>query len=167
MGALEKGLPLCPWKELYGELANVARAEGALLVGYGDTELRFLQQAVPLHAEDLEGRYLNANAGRWFRNHMPEVYEELYLKVRKEDPMGKPGLKDFVGHPVVDFTYPRHLQGFSPAAAITRLRLQFGKKLTYADTAPGGKRAWTKLIQYNQQDVLSMKHLVEFTVAQR
>lgn len=166
-GAAAKGLPQCDWLELYAALAAEATVGGALLIGYGDTELRLLQQASPQHAEALEKRYLNANAGAWFRNHLPDTYAELFQKVRKKDPMAKPGLKDFVRHPAVGYPYPIHLRGFSPSVAIKRVRDQFSRKPTYDDMAPGAKRAWSKLIQYNQQDVLSMKHLVEFTVARR
>jgi hypothetical protein len=167
LAADAKGLPIIDWTACYGSLAHEALSVNALLVGYSDTELRFLQQAAPECAEDLEKRYLNANAGAWFRNNLPAIYDELYRKVRKEDPTAKPGLKDFIRHPAVGYDYPLHLRGFSPAAAINRMREQLGRKGAYTTVAPGAKRAWSKLIQYNQQDVLGMKHLVEHTVAQR
>lgn len=165
--AMAKVLPVREWVQVYRSLASEALDRDALLVGYGETELRFLQQASPEHADRLETRYLNANAGAWFRNHLPAIYNVLYTKVREVDPMGKPGLKDFLRHPAIGYAYPVHLRGFSPAAAISRLREQLRKKGDYANVAPGGKRAWSKLVQYNQHDVLGMKFLVEFTVSER
>ena len=165
--AMAKDLPVCEWAQVYRSLASEALDRDALLVGYGDTELRFLQQASPEYSVQLEKRYLNANAGAWFRNHQPEIYNNLYTKVRKVDPVSKPGLKDFLRHPVIGYAYPVHLRGFSPASAITRLRDQLRKKGNYEAVSPGGKRAWSKLLQYNQHDVLGMKFLVEFTVSER
>ena len=167
LAAVAKGLPMMDWMAYYASLARKALSANALLVGYSDTELRFLQQAAPACAVDLDKHYLNANAGAWFRNNLPAIYDELLLTVRMNHPTAKPGLKHFIRHPVVGYAYPLHLRGFSPAEAINRVRDQLCRKGVYTTVPPGAKRAWSKLIQYNQQDVLGMKHLVEFTVTRR
>jgi hypothetical protein len=54
------------WSETVEEILDIAE-KGVLIGGYSLAELKLLQMARPAKSEWLEGRYLNANAGPWFR----------------------------------------------------------------------------------------------------
>jgi hypothetical protein len=78
----------------------------------------------------------------------------------------RPGLKQFLLDPEVGYPYPKYLvrSEFSPAKALKLAREQLTKyQGKYSDISSGTKTALNHLIDYNQHDVLGMRHLVEFT----
>lgn len=149
-----------PWAELAAEIVRGAIATNSLIGGYSIPERDLLMAACPEDADWIKANYLNANAAPWFKKHRPELYAEA---CRRAGPQGKPGLKDFLMQPAVGYRYPKYLRGVQPGKILGRLRELLSKREgAHRELTKAAKRDWRKLIEYNQQDVLGMIHLVEY-----
>jgi hypothetical protein len=150
------------WSDLVDELFEKTKAPKTLIGAYTESELDLLIRATPSRQAHWEKVYFNANAKRWFQKHYPEIYNDILAKVKKSDPFARVGLKNFLTHKDVGYKYPTNLRGFSPAAQINRLRVQFIRYGgVYKDYSAGSKRAWTNLVNYNREDVKGMQWLVQ------
>ena len=155
-----------PWSELVDETVALAE-QGALIAGYSTAELQLLAAARPERAEWLDARYLNANAGPWFRKHRPSAYAELEAQLPKDAFRKKVGLTHFLSVPEVKYYVPKRLDDFSPAETLKRVREGLAKTGgSYGRLTEGTRLSWKNLIKYNQHDVRGMKHLTEFIRAQ-
>ena len=151
-----------PWVETVEEILGAAD-QGALIAGYSQAELKLLKEALPAQAEWLEDRYLNANAGPWFRKHRSEVYAQLEATI-PPDSFGKNvGLTHFLSVREVGYHVPNRLEDFSPAETIKHVREGLAKNDGWYGQLPEALRiSWKNLIKYNQHDVKGMRHLAEF-----
>lgn len=150
------------WSDLVADLFEKTKSPKTLIGAYTEAELDLLIQALPAKKEHWERVYFNANARKWFERHHPEIYKDIFTKLKKSDPYARVGLKNFLTHKAVGYKYPTNLRGFSPAKQINRLREQFIRYGgVYADYSPGSKRAWTNLVNYNREDVKGMQWLVQ------
>jgi hypothetical protein len=161
--AKARGLEFLPWAELAVEVVRVAQTTNSLIAGYSIPERDLLMKACPEQAEWIKLNYLNANAARWFKNHRPNLYTEA---CRTAGERRSPGLKDFLIQPAVGYTYKKYLLGVQPGSILGRLRTLLAKRGgVHRELTNEARRDWTNLIEYNRQDVLGMKHLVEYVVA--
>ena len=161
--AKARDLTFQPWLELATEVVRVAQATDSLIAGYSIPERDLLMTACPEQAEWIKDHYLNANAAKWFRNHRPALYAEA---CRTAGERRKPGLKDFLIQPAVGYTYKKYLLGVQPGSILGRIRTLLAKRGgVHRELTNEARRDWTYLIEYNRQDVLGMKHLVEYVVA--
>jgi hypothetical protein len=150
------------WGETVDEILDVA-ASGVLIGGYSLAELKLLQEARPAHAEWFEARYLNANAGPWFRKHRPELYAQLAATIPAESFGKHVGLTHFLSLREVGYHVPNRLEDFSPAETIKRVREGLAKNGgSYGQLPEALRISWRNLIKYNQHDVKGMCHLAEF-----
>ena len=150
------------WDDLVADILKDVRA-GALIAGYSIPELKLLQAARPTDAEQLEQRYLNANAGPWFRKHRPKVYAELEASLPTNAFMKRVGLTHFLSVPEVDYHVPNRLADFSPAETLKRVRDGLAKSGgSYGNLTQDLRKAWKNLIKYNQHDVKGMEHLTGY-----
>ena len=150
------------WDDLVADILKDVRA-GALIAGYSLAELKLLQAARPTDAEHLEQRYLNANAGPWFRKHRPKVYAELEASLPTNAFMKRVGLTHFLSVPEVDYHVPNRLADFSPAETLKRVRDGLAKSGgSYGNLTQDLRKAWKNLIKYNQHDVKGMEHLTGY-----
>jgi len=150
------------WGETVDEILDVAGG-GVLIGGYSLAELKLLQEARPAHAEWLEARYLNANAGPWFRKHRPKVYAELEASLPPNAFMKRVGLTHFLSVPEVRYHVPNRLDDFSPAETLKRVRDGLAKSGgSYGNLTQDLRKAWKNLIKYNQHDVKGMEHLTGY-----
>jgi hypothetical protein len=150
------------WGETVDEILDVAGG-GVLIGGYSLAELKLLQEARPAHAEWLEARYLNANAGPWFRKHRPELYAQLAATIPAESFGKHVGLTHFLSLREVGYHVPNRLEDFSPAETIKRVREGLAKNGgSYGQLPEALRISWRNLIKYNQHDVKGMCHLAEF-----
>lgn len=151
-----------PWDELVARILKEVQA-GALIAGYSLAELNLLRAARPTDAEQLEQRYLNANAGPWFRKHRPKVYAELEASLPPKAFMKRVGLTHFLSVPEVGYHVPNRLEDFSPAETLKRVRDGLAKSGgSYGNLTQDLRMAWKKLIKYNQHDVKGMEHLTGY-----
>ena len=158
--AQARKLEFQPWTQLAKEIVRTAMATNSLIGGYSIPERNLLMVACPDDADWIKDNYLNANAAKWFKNHLPELYKEA---CRMAGAHGKPGLKDFLMQPSVGYTYKKYLLSVKPASILRRLRELLDKRdRVHRELTKEAKRDWTHLIEYNRQDVLGMIHLVEF-----
>ena len=150
------------WSEMVEEIMGIA-SNGVLIGGYSLAELKLLQEARPAQAEWLEDRYLNANAGPWFRKQRPEVYAQLEATI-PPDSFGKHvGLTHFLSVREVGYHVPNRLEDFSPAETIKSVREGLAKNGgSYGQLPEALRISWKNLIKYNQHDVKGMRHLAEF-----
>ena len=150
------------WSELVADLFEKTKSSKTLIAAYTEAELDLLVQTLPAKKEHWERVYFNANARRWFQKYHPDIYYDILAKVKKSDPYARVGLKNFLTHKAVGYKYPANLRGFSPAAQINRLRVQFIRYGgVYKDYSAGSKRAWTNLVKYNREDVRGMQWLAQ------
>jgi len=150
------------WSDLVADLFEKTKSPKTLIGAYTEAELDLLVQALQAKKEHWERVYFNANARRWFQKHHPEIYNDIFAKVKKSDPYARVGLKNFLTHKAVGYKYPTNLRGFSPAKQINRLREQFIRYGgVYKDYSGGSKRAWTNLVNYNREDVKGMQWLAQ------
>ena len=150
------------WSDLVADLFEKTKAPKTLIAAYTESELKLLIEAIPAKKEHWEKVYFNANARRWFQRHYPEIYNDILAKVKKSDSFARVGLKNFLTHKAVGYKYSTNLRGFSPAAQINRLRVQFIRYGgVYKDYSAGSKRAWTNLVNYNREDVKGMQWLAQ------
>jgi hypothetical protein len=150
------------WCETVEEILEIA-ASGVLIGGYSSAELKLLQAAEPSQAEWLEGRYLNANAGPWFRKRRPEVYAQLEATIPAGSFGKHVGLTHFLSVREVGYHVPNRLEDFSPAETIKRVRDGLAKNGgSYGQLPEALRISWKNLIKYNQHDVKGMCHLAEF-----
>jgi hypothetical protein len=150
------------WGETVDEILDVAGG-GVLIGGHSLAELKLLQEARPAHAEWLEARYLNANAGPWFRKHRPELYAQLEATIPAESFGKHVGLTHFLSLREVGYHVPNRLEDFSPAETIKRVREGLAKNGgSYGQLPEALRISWRNLIKYNQHDVKGMCHLAEF-----
>ena len=158
--AKARGLGFLPWLELATEVVRVAQATDSLIAGYSIPERDLLMKACPEQAEWIKANYLNANAAKWFRNQRPALYTEA---CRTAGEGRKPGLKDFLIQPAIGYPYKKYLLSVQPGSILGRLRTLLAKRDgVHRDLTNEARRDWTNLIEYNRQDVLGMKHLVEY-----
>jgi len=150
------------WAETVEEIFGIAD-QGALIGGYSQAELKLLKEARPARAEWLDGRYLNANAGPWFRKHRPGVYAQLEATI-PPDSFGKHvGLTHFLSVREVGYHVPNRLEDFSPAETIKCVREGLAKNGGWYGQLPEALRiSWRNLIKYNQHDDKDMLHLAEY-----
>ena len=150
------------WAETVEEILGIAD-KGVLIGGYSLAELKLLQEARPAQAEWLEDRYLNANAGPWFRKHRPEVYAQLEATIPPGSFGKHVGLTHFLSVREVGYHVPNRLEDFSPAETIKRVREGLAKNGgSYGQLPEALRISWKNLIKYNQHDVKGMRHLAEF-----
>jgi hypothetical protein len=150
------------WGETVDEILDVAGG-GVLIGGYSLAELKLLQEARPAHAEWLEARYLNANAGPWFRKQRPELYAQLESTIPAESFGKHVGLTHFLSLREVGYHVPNRLEDFSPAETIKRVREGLAKNGgSYGQLPEALRISWRNLIKYNQHDVKGMCHLAKF-----
>jgi len=150
------------WSEMVEEIMGIA-SNGVLIGGYSLAELKLLQEARPAKAEWLDGCYLNANAGPWFRKHRPEVYAQLEATIPPDSFRKHVGLTHFLSVREVGYHVPNRLEDFSPAETIKRMRECLAKNGGSYGKLPEALRiSWRNLIKYNQHDVKGMCHLAEF-----
>ena len=150
------------WDDLVTDILKDVRA-GALIAGYSLAELQLLQAARPTDAEQLEQRYLNANAGPWFRKHRPKVYAELEASLPPKAFMKRVGLTHFLSVPEVGYHVPNRLEDFRPAETLKRVRDGLAKPGgSYGNLTQDVRIAWRNLIKYNQHDVKGMEHLTGY-----
>jgi hypothetical protein len=65
--------------------------------------------------------------------------------------------------PAVGYSYKKYLLAVQPGSILGRLRELLDKRQgVHRKLTDEAKRDWTHLIEYNQQDVLGMIHLVEY-----
>lgn len=151
-----------PWDDLVARILKDVQA-GALIAGYSLAELKLLQEARPTDAEQLEQRYLNANAGPWFRKHRPKMYADLEAALPPKAFMKKVGLTHFLSVPEVGYHVPNRLADFSPAETLKRVRDGLAKSGgSYGNLTQDLRMAWKNLIKYNQHDVKGMEHLTGY-----
>jgi hypothetical protein len=151
-----------PWDDLVARILKDVQA-GALIAGYSLAELKLLQAARPTDAEQLEQRYLNANAGPWFRKHRPKMYAELEAALPPKAFMKKVGLTHFLSVPEVGYHVPNRLADFSPAETLKRVRAGLAKSGgSYGGISQDLRLSWKNLIKYNQHDVKGMEHLTGY-----
>ena len=151
-----------PWSDLVAGVLKEVQA-GALIAGYSLAELNLLQAARPTDAEQLKQRYLNANAGPWFRKHRPKVYAELEASLPPNAFMKRVGLTHFLSVPEVRYHVPNRLDDFSPAETLKRVRDGLAKSGgSYGNLTQDVRIAWRNLIKYNQHDVRGMEHLTGY-----
>ena len=161
--AKARGLEFLPWLELAMEVVRIAQTTNSLIAGYSIPERDLLMKACPEQAEWIKSNYLNANAAKWFKNHRPNLYAEA---CRTAGERRKPGLKDFLIQPAIGYSYKKYLLGVQPGSILGRLRALLTKRGgVHRELTNEARRDWTNLIEYNRQDVLGMKHLVEYVVA--
>jgi hypothetical protein len=150
------------WPDLVADIVEAAK-DGALIAGYSLAELKLLQEARPDLADMLEQRYLNANAGPWFRKHRPKVYAELEASLPPKAFMKRVGLTHFLSVPEVGYHVPNRLEDFSPAETLKRVRDGLAKSGgSYGNLTQDLRMAWKNLIKYNQHDVKGMEHLTGY-----
>ncbi len=150
------------WDDLVTDILKDVRV-GALIAGYSLAELQLLQAARPTDAEQLEQRYLNANAGPWFRKHRPKVYAELEASLPPKAFMKRVGLTHFLSVPEVGYHVPNRLEDFRPAETLKRVRDGLAKPGgSYGNLTQDVRIAWRNLIKYNQHDVKGMEHLTGY-----
>ena len=150
------------WDDLVTDILKDVRV-GALIAGYSLAELQLLQAARPTDAEQLEQRYLNANAGPWFRKHRPKVYAELEASLPPKAFMKRVGLTHFLSVPEVGYHVPNRLEDFRPAETLKRDRDGLAKPGgSYGNLTQDVRIAWRNLIKYNQHDVKGMEHLTGY-----
>lgn len=151
-----------PWDDLVARILKDVQA-GALIAGYSLAELKLLQEARPTDAEQLEQRYLNANAGPWFRKHRPKIYAELEAALPPKAFMKKVGLTHFLSVPEVGYHVPNRLADFSPAETLKRVRAGLANSGgSYGGISQDLRLSWKNLIKYNQHDVKGMEHLTGY-----
>ncbi len=151
-----------PWDDLVARILKDVQA-GALIAGYSLAELKLLQEARPTDAEQLEQRYLNANAGPWFRKHRPKIYAELEAALPPKAFMKRVGLSHFLSVPEVGYHVPNRLADFSPAETLKRVRAGLAKSGgSYGGISQDLRLSWKNLIKYNQHDVKGMEHLTGY-----
>lgn len=151
-----------PWSAVVADIVEAAKG-GALIAGYSLTELKHLQEAQPDMAELLDQRYLNANAGPWFRKHRPKVYAELEASLPPKAFMKRVGLTHFLSVPEVGYHVPNRLEDFRPAETLKRVRDGLAKSGgSYGNLTQDLRKDWKNLIKYNQHDVKGMEHLTEY-----
>ena len=151
-----------PWSDLVAGVLKEVQA-GALIAGYSLAELNLLQAARPTDAEQLKRRYLNANAGPWFRKHRPKMYADLEAALPPKAFMKKVGLTHFLSVPEVGYHVPNRLEDFSPAETLKRVRDGLAKSGgSYGNLTQDLRMAWKNLIKYNQHDVKGMEHLTGY-----
>jgi hypothetical protein len=151
-----------PWAETVDEILGIA-GNGVLIGGYSLAELKLLQEARPAQVEWLEDRYLNANAGPWFRKQRPEVYAQLEATIPPGSFGKHVGLTHFLSLREVGYHVPNRLEDFSPAETIKRMREGLSKNGgSYGQLPEALRISWRNLIKYNQHDVKGMRHLAEF-----
>jgi hypothetical protein len=151
-----------PWSAVVADVVQAAKG-GALIAGYSLAELKLLQEAQPDMAELLDQRYLNANAGPWFRKHRPKVYAELEASLPPKAFMKRVGLTHFLSVPEVGYHVPNRLEDFRPAETLKRVREGLAKSGgSYGNLTQGVRVAWRNLIRYNQHDVKGMEHLTGY-----
>jgi len=150
------------WSETVEEIMGIA-SNGVLIGGYSLAELKLLQEARPAQAEWLEDRYLNANAGPWFRKQRPEVYAQLEANIPPDSFGKRVGLTHFLSVREVGYHVPNRLEDFSPAETIKCVREGLAKNGgSYGQLPEALRISWRNLIKYNQHDVKGMRHLAEF-----
>lgn len=150
------------WDDLVAGILKDVQA-GALIAGYSLAELKLLQVARVADAKELEQRYLNANAGSWFRKHRPKVYVELEASLPPKAFMKRVGLTHFLSVPEVRYHVPNRLDDFSPAETLKRVRAGLAKSGgSYGNLTQDVRIAWRNLIKYNQHDVKGMEHLTAY-----
>jgi hypothetical protein len=151
-----------PWSAVVADVVQAAKG-GALIAGYSLAELKLLQEAQPDMAELLDQRYLNANAGPWFRKHRPKVYAELEASLPPKAFMKRVGLTHFLSVPEVGYHVPNRLEDFRPAETLKRVREGLAKSGgSYGNLTQDVRIAWRNLIKYNQHDVKGMEHLTGY-----
>jgi hypothetical protein len=151
-----------PWSAVVADIVQAAK-DGALIAGYSLAELEHLQEAQPDMAELLDQRYLNANAGPWFRKHRPKVYAELEASLPPKAFMKRVGLTHFLSVPEVGYHVPNRLEDFRPAETLKRVREGLAKSGgSYGNLTQDVRIAWRNLIKYNQHDVKGMEHLTGY-----
>jgi hypothetical protein len=150
------------WADLVADIAQAVK-DGSLIAGYSLAELKLLQEAQPDVAELLEQRYLNANAGPWFRKHRAKVYAALEASLPPKAFMKRVGLTHFLSVSEVRYHVPNRLDDFSPAETLKRVRAGLVKSGgSYGNLPQELRIAWRNLIKYNQHDVKGMEHLTEY-----
>ena len=151
-----------PWSAVVADVVQAAK-DGALIAGYSLAELKHLQDAQPDMAELLDQRYLNANAGPWFRKHRSKVYAELEASLPPKAFMKRVGLTHFLSVPEVGYHVPNRLEDFRPAETLKRVRDGLAKSGgSYGNLTQDLRKAWKNLIKYNQHDVKGMEHLTGY-----
>jgi hypothetical protein len=151
-----------PWSQTVEEILGIAD-KGVLIGGYSLAELKLLQEARPAQAEWLDDRYLNANAGPWFRKQRPELYAQLEATIPPDSFRKRVGLTHFLSVREVGYHVPNRLEDFSPAETIKRMREGLAKNGgSYGQLPEALRISWRNLIKYNQHDVKGMRHLAEF-----
>ena len=151
-----------PWSQTVEEILGIAD-NGVLIGGYSLAELKLLKEARPAQAEWLDDRYLNANAGPWFRKQRPEVYAQLEATIPPDSFGKRVGLTHFLSVREVGYHVPNRLEDFSPAETIKRMREGLAKNGgSYGQLPEALRISWRNLIKYNQHDVKGMRHLAEF-----
>jgi hypothetical protein len=151
-----------PWEELVARILKEVQA-GALIAGYSLAELNLLRAARPTDTEQLKQRYLNANAGPWFRKHRPKVYAELEASLPPNAFMKRVGLTHFLSVSEVGYHVPNRLEDFSPAETLKRVRDGLTKSGgSYGGISQDLRLSWKNLVKYNQHDVKGMEHLTGY-----
>jgi hypothetical protein len=149
-----------PWAQLADEIICTAMATNSLIAGYSLFERDLLMAACPEKGGWVEENYGNANVAKWFKRNRPELYAEA---CRLAGERNRPGLKDFLIQPAVGYPFKKYLRDVQPGPILGRLRELLAKRDgKHRKLTKQAKGDWRHLIEYNQEDVLGMIHLVEY-----
>jgi hypothetical protein len=123
------------------------------------------------------GRYHPDNTLERFRPQVDPAWELVSMGSWSQSPYHsgevsywlanpQPGLKDFLIQPAIGYPYKKYHLAVQPGSILGRLRTLLAKRDgVHRDLTHEARRDWTNLIEYNRQDVLGMKHLVEYVQA--
>jgi hypothetical protein len=152
--------------EFAQKILKLAQTEDRVVVAWSKHELGFLIEPTP----EIEPLYRDANklVLKFFRDRRKSTIKKLNNQINKVKTEGlwrnnKVGLKDLLQLDYVNYEYPKHLKSFSPGKALREMRKQLIKKDgNYKKIAPGVKRAFSKMISYNEHDCRGMIHMIDY-----
>ena len=163
--ARAKEIKSTSWNDFLLNLAPLLNA-GAFVAGYSAHEKIILEKGFNLLEPKMRPQqfnYIDCNANKWFKARFPT---EFGVMESNTDNFRGVSLKQFLKIDRIGYNYPKNLGSFQPASQLNRFEQQSRKNGTYENRSKGSKRAWTNLLKYNEHDVLGMKHLAEWILAQ-